>query len=62
MKEKIVEKLLTVKSIVTFILIGVTAYLAIVSRVEISPEFFASVVTAVITYYFTRKESAGDDK
>lgn len=59
MKE-IVTKLLTVKSIVTFVLIGVTAYLAIVSKVEISPEFFASVVTAVITYYFTRKENTDD--
>lgn len=56
MKE-IAKKLLTVKSIVTFVLIGVTAYLAIASKVQIAPEFFASTVTAVITYYFTRKEN-----
>lgn len=54
------KKLLTVKSIVTFALIGVTSYLAVVQRVELAPEFFASVVSAVITYYFTRKEQNDD--
>lgn len=56
MKEKLM-KLLCVKSIVTFMLIGVTSYLAIVGKIEISSEFFASIVTAVITYYFTRKDN-----
>lgn len=56
MKEKL-AKLLCVKSIVTFLLVGATTYLAIVGKVEISSEFFASIVTAVITYYFTRKDN-----
>ena len=50
-------KIVDVKSLVTFALIGVTCALAIVSKVEISSEFFASIVTAVITYYFTRKDN-----
>ena len=61
MKE-ILKKLLTVKSIVTFIVISVTAYLAIAQRVGLSPEFFASVVTAVVTYYFTRRENTDDQQ
>lgn len=50
-------KILTVKSLVTFALIGVTCVLAIMSELKLSSEFFASIVTAVITYYFTRKDS-----
>ena len=50
-------KILTVKSLVTFALIGVTCVLAIMSKLQLSSEFFASIVTAVITYYFTRKDS-----
>ena len=57
MKDTIL-KLLTVKSIVTFTLIGSTAYLAVAQKIQVSPEFFASVVTAVVTYYFTRKDGA----
>jgi hypothetical protein len=56
MKEKI-AKLIELKSIVTMALIGCTCYLAIKSGFTIAPEFFASIVTAVITYYFTRKEN-----
>lgn len=48
-------KLVELKSIVTMALIGCTCYLAIKSGFTIAPEFFASIVTAVITYYFTRK-------
>ncbi len=61
MKDSI-KKLLSVKSIVTFGLIGVTCYLAVVEKVELSSEFFAGVVMSVVTYYFTRKESNNDDK
>jgi hypothetical protein len=60
MKEKL-KKLAEVKSIVTFALIGTLCYLAIRSRIEISQELFAAVITAVITYFFTRK-SDGEDK
>lgn len=56
MKEKF-SKLIELKSIVTMALIGCTCYLAIKSNFTIAPEFFASIVTAVITYYFTRKEN-----
>lgn len=52
-------KLLTVKSIVTFALIGATVYLAVTQSVTLSPEFFAGVVMAVITYYFTKKDDKG---
>lgn len=55
MKETI-KKIVSVKSIVTFALIGATVYLAVAEKIQISPEFFASVVTAVVTYYFTRKD------
>lgn len=52
-------KLLTVKSLVTFGLLGAMTYLTVKQSTQISPEFFASVVSAVITYYFTRKENGG---
>lgn len=51
-------KIVSVKSLVTFALIGVTCVLAIMSELQLSSEFFASIVTAVITYYFTRKDNA----
>lgn len=51
--------LINVKTAVTFALIGVVCYLAWHSKLEISSEFFASIVTAVITYFFTRKNEAG---
>lgn len=54
MKEKL-AKLIELKSIVTLLLIGCTCFLAVKSDFAIAPEFFASIVTAVITYYFTRK-------
>lgn len=58
MKEKL-AKLIELKSIVTLLLIGCTCFLAIKSGFAIAPEFFASIVTAVITYYFTRKTEKG---
>lgn len=60
MKEKIIEiisKLLNVKSIVTFALIGTVCYLAIVNKIAISEEVFIGIVMAVITYYFTKSET-----
>lgn len=55
----VLTKLLTVKSLVTFGLLGATVYLTIKQSTQISPEFFASVVSAVVTYYFTRKDGSG---
>lgn len=49
MKEKF-AKLLTVKSIVTVILTGVFAYLAVIGVV--SGEQFLTVFTTVIAFYF----------
>lgn len=56
MKERLL-KLLDVKSIVTFALITVVCVQAIRNNVAMPPEFVASTVTAIITYYFTRKET-----
>ena len=59
MKEDIMEiikKIINVKSIVTFALIAVVCYSVIVNKVVLSGEFFASIVGAIITYYFTRQE------
>nr|WP_297279112.1 hypothetical protein [uncultured Butyricicoccus sp.] len=55
MKEKLM-KLLDVKSLVTFALIGVVCVQAIRQNVQMPPEFVASTVTAIVTYYFTRKD------
>ena len=48
-------ELLKIKSLITMALIGCFVYLAIVSKLQISPELFAAVVTSVTTYYFLRK-------
>ena len=53
-KEKL-AKLVEVKSIVTFALVGVLCYLAVKQDTPIPTELYTSVVTAVITYFFTRK-------
>jgi hypothetical protein len=47
-------ELLKVRSIITFMVIGVMSYLSIIEA--IGPETFMTVASAVITYYFTRKE------
>ncbi len=52
MKDKF-AKLIDVKSIVTFVVIGVFAYLAIVGRVDAKD--FMVIVTSIITYFFARK-------
>lgn len=55
MKEKI-AKLLDVKSIVTFALIAVVCIQTIRQNLNLPSEFVASIVTAIVTYYFTRKD------
>ena len=59
MRERI-AKLVDVKTFVTFALIGTTCYLAVRNNVQLSAEFVASIVTAVVTYFFTRKGSESD--
>ena len=41
-----------VRTVITFIIIGVMSYLAIIEA--ILPETFMTVASAVVTYYFTR--------
>lgn len=48
-------KLIDVKSILTLVVAGTLAYLAIAQNVEVPSELFASVITAVFTYFFTKK-------
>ena len=55
MKEKL-AKLLDVKSILTFALIGLVFLQTIRQNVSLPPEFVASIVTAIVTYYFPRKD------
>lgn len=50
MKEKIMERLVSVKSIVTLTLTGVFSYLAIVH--VISGDQFLTIFTTVIAFYF----------
>lgn len=50
MKEKIINRLCTVKSIVTILLTTVFCYLAIVGKV--SQEQVMTVFTVVISFYF----------
>lgn len=57
MKDKL-AKLLDVKSIVTFALIAVVCVQTVRQNVDLPSEFVASVVTAIVTYYFTRKDDA----
>ncbi len=47
--------LINVKTAVTFALVGTLCVLAFKSNVRISEELYAAVVTAVITYFFTKK-------
>ena len=57
MKERLL-RLLDVMSFVTFALIAVVCIQAIRQNVQMPSEFVASIVTAIVTYYFTRKEDA----
>ena len=57
MKEALV-KLLKVKSLMTIAVMIVFVVLALSN--QMSDELIASVITAVITYYFTKKENEGE--
>lgn len=57
MKERLL-RLLDVKSFVTFALIAVVCIQAVRQNVQMPSEFVASIVTAIVTYYFTRKEDS----
>lgn len=60
MKERI-AKLINVKTIVTFVVTGVFAVLAL--RESVSPEVTMGVVTTVIAFYFgTQKEKKDAEK
>lgn len=48
-------KLVEVKSITTFALVGVLCFLAVRQNTPIPTELYTAVVSAVITYFFTRK-------
>lgn len=50
MKEKIVNRLLTVKSIITLLLAAVFAYLGITGAV--SPDAFQDIFYIVVSFYF----------
>lgn len=52
MKE--LKALLKVKSIMTITVMAVFVYMAVTD--QLAPELTSSVITAVITYYFTKKE------
>lgn len=54
MKE--LRALLKVKSIMTLCVMGVFVYLSVTDRVDTAVT--SSVITAVITYYFTKENSA----
>lgn len=55
MKERI-AKLIDVKSIITFAIIGVFSYLAVIGRIDAGQ--FMTVAIAVITFYFAKRDSA----
>jgi len=57
--KKAVINLLKVKSIMTICVMIVFTILALQEKLE--PTLTASVITAVITYYFTKKEKKEDD-
>jgi hypothetical protein len=53
LRQALIE-LLKIKTLVTMAIIGVMSYLAIIEAIV--PETFMTVASAVVTYYFTRKE------
>lgn len=57
MKEKL-AKLINVKSIITIILSGVFAYLAIVGKV--SAEQFLTIFTVIVSFYFGTQSAKKD--
>lgn len=54
-REKLL-RLVDVKSLVTFALIVVVCVQSVRHNIEMPPEFVASIVSAIVTYYFTRRE------
>lgn len=56
MKE--LKALLKVKSIMTITVMGVFVYGTVTK--QLPPELTSSVITAVITYYFTKKEKVDE--
>ncbi len=54
MKKQLIE-LLKVKSLMTLCVMCVFVYLSVTNQV--SSELTSSVITAVITYYFTKKDN-----
>ena len=52
MKEKF-AKLIDVKTIVTFIVVVVFSYLAVIGKIE--PKDFMAVVLMIITFFFAKK-------
>lgn len=56
---KKIAKLIDVKSIVTFALIGTLCALSLRQDVEVPSEALVAIVTAVVTYFFTRQSSGG---
>ena len=57
-KQKI-AKLIDVKTLVTFTVIGVFAYLALTDK--ITPENVMQVVLVIIAFFFAKKESTGGE-
>lgn len=51
---KILSDLLSVKSILSFIVIGTSSYGFVIGLIQ--AETYMVIVSAIITYYFTRKE------
>ena len=51
-----IAKLIDVKSILTLLFAGLLAYI-VITGAEV-PELFKYAMTSVITYYFTRKNTA----
>lgn len=61
--KKIVQQLaslIDLKSLITILVIGTLCFLAISQSIQIPSELFAAVVSAIITYFFTKKPSGGD--
>lgn len=51
-KEKL-SKLIDVKTVVTFTVIGVFSYLAVIGKIE--PKDFMGVVLMIVTFFFAKK-------
>lgn len=54
MKEKIIDRLISIKSIVTLGVIGAFIYLSVTGK--ITPDQFIPIVTMIVTFYFAKKD------